>query len=644
MDRTIQRQGQMLKVHIPNDEIGRCQPVGSKLGNGTNHGNSYHQRRTGSTLLQIQVEHITRTAIKAYLTGYAITSMTPIIRLLLQRTILLIRARFSFSKAFKSKPSIFPQIFKILKSSVNSQIPLFLLALIGGFTSFDVIFWYIARRYGYYPPPIPLRKSAKDSSKKQLTVQKQEKNEEIISEKDHFDTSVDIYGPRSPSPLLLTNANSFDDIYASSIASNASSSSSQLLDVFNNDVLVSAVHKINNTNNNDILPPHAPLKPSIISHSKKPSYDHTHFPNDIAGFDHVLVEDFKRNDDERRFAIALTPPHPRTRKRIISPTFLAACLSSAFAISIFNHSKRTDFALFTTVRALDSFASFQKDWIRSKIKWIPNIIQSNADSAIFILSCTEIMYSWFYYPEVLPKSYRNWINYMSHIDPKLLEVLKLFHDTKLTYGGTNKYDSYLFDLADKVNVPRDKVMFSKMVEKIPCTVMHGANVGCTGNMYNVWRRNFVDALKIYAPVHLLPLLLFRYRKLAKAPGPTLQHLLASILRSSSFLSTFVVIIFFWICMIRKISKSESSFGTFLGCFTCGFSIFLERKSRRREMCLYVIHKAIESIWAKHLNNLSIRGGATALFSISMGYLLSAYRHEPRAVRPAARGLIGFFLM
>jgi len=86
------------------------------------------------------------------------------------------------------------------------------------------------------------------------------------------------------------------------------------------------------------------------------------------------------------------------RQRI---TMMASFLSSAGAI-VFMHRNRPqhatiDYSLFAVVRALDVFGH-----VAVKNRWGPSWLGTYGAVAVFVLSCTEIMFSWMYAPERLP--------------------------------------------------------------------------------------------------------------------------------------------------------------------------------------------------------------------------------------------------
>lgn len=82
-------------------------------------------------------------------------------------------------------------------------------------------------------------------------------------------------------------------------------------------------------------------------------------------------------------------------------TMLASFLSSAAAV-VFMHRKRPnhatiDYSLFAVVRALDVFGH-----VAVKKQWGPRWLGSYGAVAVFVLACTEIMFSWLYEPQRLP--------------------------------------------------------------------------------------------------------------------------------------------------------------------------------------------------------------------------------------------------
>ena len=114
----------------------------------------------------------------------------------------------------------------------------------------------------------------------------------------------------------------------------------------------------------------------------------------------------------------------------------------------------------------------------------------------------------------------------------------------------------------------------------------------------------LTSLPTSTQVHFLPILLTRPRYLLR-PSKLLPTLLA-VLRSASFLSTFVASIWAAVCLTRTHLLArllpwvphdvwDGPFGcTFAGSLVCGGSIWIEQGRRRGEIALYVLPRAIRA--------------------------------------------------
>ena len=136
------------------------------------------------------------------------------------------------------------------------------------------------------------------------------------------------------------------------------------------------------------------------------------------------------------------------------------------------------------------------------------------------------------------------------------------------------------------------------------------------------------------------------------PQSRLQHTLLSVLRSSSFLATFIATIWSCICTVRNATHQDTALGPLLGSFLCGFSIFLERKSRRGELALYTFPRALYSFcyrWTKgsvlgRVPALVSSGAQLFLLTSSIGVVVQYLVHEPEMLRPSVRSGLGYLLL
>ena len=135
----------------------------------------------------------------------------------------------------------------------------------------------------------------------------------------------------------------------------------------------------------------------------------------------------------------------------------------------------------------------------------------NMDTILFQLSCTEIMYSWFYTPETLPSAYVGWITRMAQMDTILLDLLRQFRVGTMSYGV---HSNFLDEYARKYGYdPSDANPLHGFID---CCLVHPLDpTSCSGNSFRRWRNGFVASLLIYLPVHLLPAIFWRFSALVR---------------------------------------------------------------------------------------------------------------------------------
>lgn len=235
------------------------------------------------------------------------------------------------------------------------------------------------------------------------------------------------------------------------------------------------------------------------------------------------------------------------------------------------------------------------------------------------------------------------------MDPRMLHAVRLLGLGEMVYGKDTGHAKLVGTLAEEMGF--GFAAGDPVNGQISCTIAHRGIEGCLPHLHNVWKAGFYDALKIYIPVHLLPAIIFHHKRFTDPQQlvPTVKHVTTAALRSSTFLATFISFVWAPICLVRNITHQDTILGPLLGSFLSGFSILLERKSRRREMGLYCLPKALESAWWRithkvGLGGFKIPGAEVLMFALGMGYLMSAFRLSPHALRPAIRGLLGFFLV
>ncbi|TFY71818.1 hypothetical protein EVG20_g1212, partial [Dentipellis fragilis] len=274
-----------------------------------------------------------------------------------------------------------------------------------------------------------------------------------------------------------------------------------------------------------------------------------------------------------------------------------------------------------------------------------------------------IMWCFFYEPQRLPRSYVKWISSLANIDERLVGALRALRTGEWSYiHGTRLQPDIVATLSQDLGYPASWGTASLLpshggpaatntwkalgvsgrdgVGGLPCELVHGnlAKGSCAQNVTLRGLYAFLEALAIYLPVHLLPVLLMRPYSLLRKPE--IGRLLLGILRSAGFLSTFVSSIWAAVCLTRttliarllpNISHDfyDGPYGCILaGCLACGSSIWVENRRRRGEMALYVMPRAILE---------------SAIFTLSLTTLVSAALHRPHCLRGLSRWTLEYIL-
>jgi len=111
----------------------------------------------------------------------------------------------------------------------------------------------------------------------------------------------------------------------------------------------------------------------------------------------------------------------------------------------------------------------------------------------------------------------------------------------------------------------------------------------------LWDGGMKRALPIYIPVYLLPAMLVHRKKLLTAQGPeVMQRAALGALRSSTFLAMYVSLCWGGVCTVQHLVGHPRAWTVMAGTFAGGLATFLEKKSRRMELALYCMSRALES--------------------------------------------------
>ncbi|KAI0348059.1 hypothetical protein BDW22DRAFT_1350209 [Trametopsis cervina] len=385
-------------------------------------------------------------------------------------------------------------------------------------------------------------------------------------------------------------------------------------------------------------------------------------------------------------------------------TFMSYIISSSIAVSLLQYptthsvswkarpSATLDLTLLLVVRALDSVVRANVlPSVQPPGKTLTNEERERAqtkrqkytrrlDAFVFWACSARIMWCFFYEPHRLPRSYNKWIMSLANIDPRILTALRTIRSGDWSYVRNSSTKPELLSTFSRdigypaawgdisrlpaYGGPTANVAWQTLGVKtrknlggIPCELVHGGLAGssCTGNALTRGVYAFAEAMALYLPVHILPILMTRPHKLLRASE--LVKTLLSVLRSASFLSTFVSSIWMAVCLTRTLFLArlmpwiphdfwDGPFGcTFAGSLVCGSSIWIEQGRRRGEMALYVLPRAIRA----SLSDRYLRSGKGVrllerfAFVLSFATLLTAAWHGQDSLRGLSRWTLAFII-
>jgi hypothetical protein len=270
--------------------------------------------------------------------------------------------------------------------------------------------------------------------------------------------------------------------------------------------------------------------------------------------------------------------------------------------------KTSDFTLFALVRALDVLVI--RAWTRTRSSphhpehvapRLSTVIRKLADPSIFATSASIIMWAWFYSPERLPRAYNKWISTAANIDSRLITALRRCREGEFIYGQETGQAPLLTSLCDELGLPQKWGDPSKTVP-IPCELYHcGSGPSCEVHALSRFLNGFKFSLALYLPLQLLS-------KIRSPTLPAFRSAFTAAARSSSFLAAFISLFYYAVCFARTrlgprlfspktITPQmwDSGLCTLAGCLACGWSILLEKASRRQEIAFFVAPKALSTL-------------------------------------------------
>ncbi|KAE9445738.1 hypothetical protein C3L33_22365, partial [Rhododendron williamsianum] len=163
-------------------------------------------------------------------------------------------------------------------------------------------------------------------------------------------------------------------------------------------------------------------------------------------------------------------------------------------------------------------------------------------------------------------------------------------------------------------------------------IVHG-NQSCGAHFISFLIQAYKRALPVYLPVYLIPALIVHRQGLLKRPYTILGKGLLGTARSSLFLSTYCSSAWMWTCLLFRLFKRCNIPMVAMGTFPTGLALAIEKKSRRIEISLYCLARAIESFFTCMADigylpsSKRLKRADVVVFSISTAIIMHCYAIE-----------------
>ncbi|KAE9039803.1 hypothetical protein PR003_g4804 [Phytophthora rubi] len=312
-------------------------------------------------------------------------------------------------------------------------------------------------------------------------------------------------------------------------------------------------------------------------------------------------------------------------KKLKEMSALGSGAIAAIALGFVDAKRRRSLALYALTRALQcgyNTAKRQNRWHFWGSDW------RYGDALLFALSSAQVMYAYVMRPTTLPPEYYRFI---VQTGPVELESLQLVQ--QVNRGGPASAAILQKLLDRKPGIPRD---FPLPTDIVPCRLVHANADSCVVGSVLTFKRAFQKTFPLYLSLFIVPGVVIHFKRFLRAPFRTLARSILNATRSNCFLASFVSLYLSLVCLHRRVVSKDHRFVYYLAGLGASTTILLEPKSRRSELALYVLPRALDSL-AMILHDRGIcsgfKYGEIALFSASMSIMMYCYEHEKESMSP-----------
>ena len=272
---------------------------------------------------------------------------------------------------------------------------------------------------------------------------------------------------------------------------------------------------------------------------------------------------------------------------------------------------------------------------------LETFVGAHGDVLMFALSSAQVMYAYVMRPETLDPGFWNFIVRAGPIDKETLGAVR---------AQCNGSPVDLANLAQYAVPGKDPKAWTtgERLPCIPCAIMHRDTgcVMCASHAAAASADTFRKCFPFYLSIHLVPFCVLNAAKALRNPVGTVTTAMGATIRSTTFISAFVGSYMASICGLRWLRGGKEHRAAYYAAgIVAGSMLFIEKKSRRGELALYLLPRAADSLVATMAVKRLVPNVPHAdllLFAIVSGGLMHYFENEPETLAGFLRSGIARF--
>ena len=189
-------------------------------------------------------------------------------------------------------------------------------------------------------------------------------------------------------------------------------------------------------------------------------------------------------------------------------------------------------------------------------------------------------------------------------------------------------------------LPKEVIDYCFKGGHLECKHLHSGS--CEFEAISRFVKVFIQSSKFYGPIHLIPIICFKLKKLYKEPKTVIKSFLKNLCRSCLFLATYMSLLKYGLCFWKNYFLDNRPRNVALSAAWTFPGMYWEADGRRTEMSLYFLSPAFENIYnclVKRGYFTPIENGEIFLFMVTMCIMMYCYQFHPDTIKPLYRSIL-----